>query len=133
MRDGLSNTIAFFENCNNLNWREYSISDDSARYKLGGVWLYVGDTTSPGRPTAAPVESVMRINYEKNVVSTSPKRARPNSFHQGVVLAAFADGSISAISEDIDYHVYQALMTPQTRQSDVPYNQYLLREADYKP
>ena len=132
VRDGLSQTIAFFENGNNLNWREYSIEDDSARHKLGCVWLYVGDTTSPGRPAAAPVESVMRINYEKNVVSISPKRARPNSFHQGVVNAAMADGSIISMSEEIDYHVYQALMTPHTRQSDVPYDQFILKEDDFR-
>ena len=97
VRDGTSQTIAFFENCNNLNWREYSISDDSARYKLGCLWLYAGGTTSPGRPTAADVESVMRINYEKDVVSISPKRARPNSFHPRIVGAAMADGSTKGI------------------------------------
>ena len=131
VRDGISQTIAFFENGNNLNWREYSIEDDSARYKLGGVWLYAGDTTSPGRPAAATVESVMRINYQKDVVNISPKRARPNSFHHEMVNAAMADGSIRGISEEIDYHVYQALMTPQTRQSDVPNNHYILKEDDF--
>ena len=130
VRDGTSQTIALFENSNNLTWHEYSITDDSARYRLGCVWLYVGDSTG-GRPQGMEIESVMRINFEKDVVSSSPKRARPNAHHQGIVIAAMADGSTKAIAEEIDYHVYQALMTPHTRQSDAPNVLYLLKEDDF--
>ncbi len=133
VRDGLSQTVAFFENNNSLNWREYSIEDESARYKLGCVWLYAGDSTTEGRPQAMTLEPVMRINFEKNKTSISPKRARPNSFHPEIANAAMADGSVVAIAEAIDYHIYQALMTPQTRQSDAPNNMHVLKDEDYLP
>ena len=78
-----------------------------------------------------PSEQGNWINFEKDVVSNSPKRARPNAHHQGIVNAAMADGSTKAIAEEIDYHVYQALMTPHTRQSDAPNVLYLLKEDDF--
>jgi hypothetical protein len=60
-----------------------------------------------------------------------PCPARPSSNHPGTVVAAILDGPTKSIDEPIDYHVYQALMTPQTRESDVPNNLYLLKEDDY--
>jgi hypothetical protein len=40
---------------------------------------------------------------------------------------------VSTISDGIDYKVYQALMTPHTRASDMPpaVRTYILKEADY--
>ncbi|MCP4887090.1 MAG: DUF1559 domain-containing protein, partial [Planctomycetaceae bacterium] len=52
--------------------------------------------------------------------------ARPSSAHATGVSAAFADGSTRFINENIDYRVYQALMTPCERTSSVPYPKYVL-------
>jgi hypothetical protein len=73
----------------------------------------------------------MRINHNKKVTGTGPLRARPTGMHPGVVVAAFADGSTKSIDEEIDYHVYQSLMAPHDRSSDIPNLNYKLQEDDY--
>ena len=130
VRDGTSQTILFVENSNNLSWRDISITDDSSRLKVGCVWLYVGDRFPEDRPQAQPPSDEMRINHNSRKTGNSPARARPNSFHSAVVNAAMADGSTRVISDQIEYHIYQALMTPNGRKSDMPYN-YLLRDDDF--
>ena len=57
--------------------------------------------------------------------------ARPSSNHPGVVVVAMLDGSVKNIDVTTEYHVYQALMTPMTKQSDAPLNNYLLKDDDY--
>ena len=131
VRDGISQTIMFAEHCNDLNWRDYSIADDSSRYQLGIVWLYAGKSASAGRPQPLAVADDMRINHDKLLPGSGPRRARPSGMHQGIVIAAFADGSTKLIDEGIDYHVYQSLMAPQDATSDIPNLNYELREEDY--
>ncbi len=129
--DGASTTILLAESCNNLNWQDFSIVDDSARHKLGVLWLYAGTTSSDGRPKPLVVTSTMKINDGKMYIGSGPTRARPSAQHAQVVNIALADGSTRAISEDIDYHVYQSLMAPLDVQSDIPNLHYKLREDDY--
>ena len=132
VQDGISNTILFAEHISNLNWRDYSITDDSSRWQLGIVWLYAGNSASQGRPTPLEVTNQMRINDNKLFPTPSgPLRARPSSFHPGVVPVAFADGSTRGIHDRIDYHVYQSLMTPHDAASDIPNPEYKLRRSDY--
>jgi hypothetical protein len=42
------------------------------------------------------------------------------------VNAAFADGSTRFIDENINYRVYQALLTPWGKTSSVPYPKYVV-------
>ena len=79
-------------------------------------------------------DSIAQVEINGDKLSTKVgdfEYARPSSNHPGTVVAAMLDGSTKSIDEKIEYHVYQALMTPQTRQSDVPYHLYLLKEDDY--
>lgn len=130
IRDGTSQTILFSENCNKLSWSAFSITDETARAKLGIVWLYAGSTSSDGRPQPLKVISTMRINYNKGFVGSGPTSARPTSFHPYIVNIAMADGSVRSLSEDIDYRVYQSLMAPHDASSDIPDLDYKLREDD---
>lgn len=135
VRDGLSQTLLFAERTQNLSWQASSIDDDRSRYELGFLWLYAGDETSVDRPEPMELDSQMRINsgtLENLEKPHSPRNAMPSAFHPGVVTVAFADGSVIQIDEGIDYRVYQALMTPNTRESDVPNRSYLLKEDDYR-
>ncbi|MDX1929197.1 MAG: DUF1559 domain-containing protein [Pirellulaceae bacterium] len=133
LRDGLSQTFLFSENCSSLSWLDYSIVDDSSRSKLGIVWLYAGDSASEGRPKPTAVTADMRINNGKNKSKLGPFRARPSGFHAGgIVVAAFADGSTSSISSEIDYHIYQSLMAPHDSASDIPNRAYVLKDEDYQ-
>jgi len=56
--------------------------------------------------------------------------ARPSSGHTGGVNAVFADGHTQFLNEDIEYTIYQALMTPDTPNSSMTYK-YILKGSDY--
>ncbi len=141
MRDGTSQTIAYSENMQADSWQYVSgvsgvgTFDDSARTHIGMVWLYRLDDPTQTTKTAtdaSPVQVVNKINGEKlTAVIGAADAARPSSNHPGTVVVGMLDGSTKSLDEVIDYHVYQALMTPQTRQSDVPFHTYLLKEDDY--
>jgi prepilin-type N-terminal cleavage/methylation domain-containing protein/prepilin-type processing-associated H-X9-DG protein len=57
--------------------------------------------------------------------------ARPSSMHTGGVNAVFADGHTQFLNEDIEYTIYQALMTPDTARSNMPNKGYILKGSDY--
>lgn len=145
--DGLSTTLGYSENLQADSWRYINNINDSARYHVGMVWLYrLSDpsktTKTPTRP-ADLVQPANRINGLRETIAPDPlapnyltfpfqEFARPSSNHPGVVMAAMLDGSVIKLNENVEYHVYQALMTPKTRQSDAPWNTYLLKDDDYQ-
>lgn len=53
--------------------------------------------------------------------------ARPSSAHNGGVNMAFADGGSRFVVQTIDYRVYQAIMTPRGKSSNVPFTEYVLQ------
>ena len=57
--------------------------------------------------------------------------ARPSSGHIGGVNAVFADGHTQFLNEDIEYTIYQALMTPDTPNSSMANKGYILKGSDY--
>ena len=136
MRDGLSQTLVFSESLQADSWQYYNTGDDSTRAHVGMVWLYRMETPAIKAPRSVmPAQLVDRnkINGEKLTATVgSFEVARPSANHPGVVVGAMLDGSTRSISEDIEYTVYQALLSPQTKQSDVPNPQYLLKEADFQ-
>jgi prepilin-type N-terminal cleavage/methylation domain-containing protein len=54
--------------------------------------------------------------------------ARPSSAHVDGVNMGFADGANRYIADSIDYRVYQALLTPRGKSSDVPWVEFVLTE-----
>ncbi len=135
MRDGASSTIAFSESLQADSWKYFNTTDDSTRAHVGMVWLYRLETPSfvaPRTTACAQLETKNKINGEKLTAPVgSYEVARPSSNHPGVVVTGMLDGSTRSISEEIEYHVYQALLTPQSKQSDVPNYKYLLKDDDY--
>lgn len=122
-KDGVSNTILFAENSGNRSWADVSTTDDSVRYRVGFVWLYAGDRAASGRPNPTPLAEIAASTAKSD--TPSYLNARPSSMHAEVFNAAMTDGSVQTISNNVDYVVYQALMTPHTVQSDMPDNQTL--------
>jgi prepilin-type processing-associated H-X9-DG protein len=55
---------------------------------------------------------------------------RPSSNHSGHVNVAYADGHTDSLSDETDYHVIQALMTPNGAKSDMPVRSYMLKDSD---
>ncbi|MEM6978523.1 MAG: DUF1559 domain-containing protein [Planctomycetota bacterium] len=124
---------------------------DAARYVHGMVWHYADpqaltapsgfpwnnlDTTMPQAPTE--VISQFRINGGGTSVSDeifnktiddhwdAVVHARPSSAHIDGANASMADGGTRYLTETIDYRVYQALLTPRGKSSDVPWPEYVL-------
>ncbi len=147
MRDGTSQTIAFSENMQADGWYYGATTyggptgDDSIRWHLGIVWLYrsEGQTDQPlpaPAPATDPLLAVNKFNGEKLTATTNGasgfNAGRPSSNHTGVINFAMLDGSTISLNEGTDYYVYQALMTPVSKASNVPYPGYLLTDAKYR-
>ena len=117
IKDGVTNTLLLTENIQATTY------DVAGQYNNCFVWF---DTETPSR----------KINGDKNTTTTNTAEvARPSSNHPGGVNAAFADGHMSWLRQDIDYQVYVQLMT--SRHADSPnvpmaWKSYVLSEKDYK-
>ncbi|TWT55046.1 hypothetical protein Pla22_27000 [Rubripirellula amarantea] len=121
-----------------------------AKFTNGLVWHYQdpkfaqlnGLTVPPVSPNGSAVTDVWpqhKINgggallEESLLVKTmyenyfdAPSLARPSSAHVEGVNCGFGDGSNRFISESIDYRVYQAMMTPRGKSSDVPWKEFVI-------
>jgi hypothetical protein len=84
--DGLANTLLFSENMNATFWTDL----DEANH--GFVWVDTGD---PGNPQE-PINSIDRLTAGNYAF------ARPSANHADMFIAAFADGSVRAISQEVD-------------------------------
>lgn len=131
--DGKGSTMLFSENLVAGTW-------DTVGLPTGMVWIYANETGVPVNPgfvtkttiTPSAVPPVARINGLKKTLNavTAPEHARPSSMHSGGVNASFADGSTRFLTEKIDYHVYQSLLTLRDDHSDMPYRKYVLKGSD---
>lgn len=144
IRDGLSQTIMFSENMIARPWgytstSEYMtrISTFNNRTATGMVWLYRTELMGYGSPGGVPLPAAEeKINGRKWQIdmstTPSPSYARPSAGHSGLVTVAFADGSTRTIADETGYHVYTALLCPQSTSSNAPNRLYVLKEADYE-
>lgn len=120
----------------------------NARFGNTFVWCYAAELNFPGAdppfqqpngasiPPQTPPAPKMKINGQRRIFNENAKVfaeiARPSSNHPGGVNAAFADGSVRFLTDDLAYHVYQQLMTPNGVKSDMPSRcSYVLRDVDY--
>jgi len=93
IRDGLATTLMLAENVDAGNWTS------PREGCVGFTW----------QPTAEPSPG-FALNEGKGAGECL--YPRPSSPHTGGFLATFCDGHTDFIDEDIDYAVYQQLMTP---------------------
>jgi prepilin-type N-terminal cleavage/methylation domain-containing protein len=130
----------------------YSTKLEVSRYTNGMVWL-VNDPQlgTPGGRFGIPCAAANRMHkingggtsvqqdiFNLTLVSTwsddtggfTSSVARPSSAHVEGVNMSFADGGSRFISSGIDYRVYQALLTPRGKSSDVPFAEYILSDED---
>lgn len=127
---------------------------ENARYVHGMVWHYADPKNSDAalasfwnkNGNAAPqlpnaVVGFYRINGGGTSVSdeifnlqmttaNAAQIARPSSAHTDGVNAAMADGGTRFIADSIDYRVYQALLTPRGKSSNVPFPEYVYSDEE---
>jgi len=137
IRDGASTTILLSENDN----KDYEPAMSGAPYftwlggadtnsdgnlefgteqQLGFVWVVeLNPQPDPSPETSTSITNQERINRETGIVTKFPAQipdfARPASHHTSGVNVVFADGHTQFLREDIDYLVYQRLITPNGR------------------
>jgi prepilin-type N-terminal cleavage/methylation domain-containing protein len=149
IRDGLNQTLMFTEN---IQAGEYSsaayFSPPSAASEVGRLvsdaQLLTGFVWDwdPAIATSPPTDE-RRINGKKDfgprAPTTSYYYSRPSSFHPGGVNAAMCSGAVIWLRDDIEYRVYEQLMTSDGVHSNMqgpktdpnaPIN-YELQQQDY--
>ncbi|EMI55297.1 DUF1559 family PulG-like putative transporter [Rhodopirellula sallentina] len=128
----------------------------ASRYTQGMVWHYADpDSASTGMASvwnqmgtgSAIVPSAVANKYKINggkedgvsedifvlrmESSNAAQLARPSSAHTDGVNAGMADGGTRFIASNIDYRVYQALLTLRGKASDVPWPEFILDDDAY--
>tara|TARA_B110000495_G_C23002373_1_gene591722 strand:+ start:144 stop:1355 length:1212 start_codon:yes stop_codon:yes gene_type:complete len=108
---------------------------EHANAKLANQWNKLG-TATPVRPSGvAPVHRIngcmngnkdSLFNLRIRDAESAVHLARPSSAHPNGVNTAFADGATRFVDENIDYRVFQALMTPNGKASSVPFTKFVL-------
>jgi hypothetical protein len=107
--DGTKVTLLFSENVDAGSWRD----NDEARN--GFLWAA---NVKKGEPT--PLPTIWPINQHRGQGDGNIKFARPASEHPGVVNVVMADAKTQALAEQIDYLVFQRLMTADGAQVKAP-------------
>jgi prepilin-type processing-associated H-X9-DG protein len=112
--DGLANTLLVSENLLPAqSWVVPPPSDAATARKLGTfVWF-------ENAPATAPASYKINTNKSRmpKTIPANLEWSRPSSNHSGGVLAAFCDGHVQFLSDEIDYNVYKQLMTPNSAAS----------------
>ena len=119
INDGAATTLMLSENIH----KDYDATPQFSWFsgwseqQLGMVWV-PNDQPVPGNT----LEDQEQINREdsNNFDASIPRFARPASAHGGGVNVAYCDGHGGFVREDIDYVVYQQLLTPNGRKSEDP-------------
>ncbi len=95
----------------------------------GGAAVVVPDTKHLINGGGATVsDSIFTLQM---VAGNAHDLARPSSAHVDGVNTAMADGATRFVADSVDYRVYQALLTPRGKSSDVPWPEYVLSDESF--
>jgi prepilin-type N-terminal cleavage/methylation domain-containing protein len=72
-------------------------------------------------------DDIFTLTMDQNVWD-APSLARPSSAHVDGVNCGMADGGTRYIAQSINMRVYQALLTPRGKSSDVPWPEFVLTD-----
>ena len=125
LKDGASRTILLSENIHRdppgsasqpgNTWLRPAAGATNLEQWYGMVWVV--DPQHPRSPQAALLDRFNRdtrpeSQRDQPYAASGTRFARPASNHPDVFIVAFCEGNTRTISQDIDYAVYQQLMTP---------------------
>lgn len=122
--DGAQNTIMLSENIQASQWAPTTAATPPLprtpmQPDVGMLWWseqapFVSVAPGDGRLiNDERKQELLLADYTDVDPSLARYFARPSSHHSGGVVVTFADGHSAFQSEDIDYDVYQSLMTPK--------------------
>jgi prepilin-type N-terminal cleavage/methylation domain-containing protein/prepilin-type processing-associated H-X9-DG protein len=138
IKDGASTTLMLAENVHktylsnptaapDFSWLGVPLGSFPAEQQLGMVWV-VDDAPAPGNGITdqeringnadSPPTNPPNVPFPANV----PRFARPAGNHGGGVNVAYCDGHGGFLAENIEYLVYQQLLTPNGRKCVDPAN-----------
>lgn len=133
--DGADRTILFSENIDRdppsdlggpgNTWLRPDPKAKNLEQWYGMNWVF--DPANPDRPSPKIQERFGALPWhadpqDRPFAKHGPRFARPSSNHPDVFLVAFCGGNVRELSVDIDYRVYQQLMTPDGRKCVWPEN-----------
>ncbi|MBN2022936.1 MAG: DUF1559 domain-containing protein [Pirellulales bacterium] len=110
IKDGAQHTVLLSENIQAGVWIDLNPAPtarlDVNEFLAGILWCanphHDHDTTHGG----------INVDRDAGSLATDHEHARPSSYHPGGVVVAFCDGHTQFVNEQINYLVYQLLMTP---------------------
>ncbi|NLS92148.1 MAG: DUF1559 domain-containing protein [Planctomycetaceae bacterium] len=129
--DGSTNTLMLSENVQATDWipRDYLNTDPALQknrrtpikeFDCGFIWSPTEAVPEGGDPTSTTPVTHFAINEDLGFKGYDVYHARLSSRHPGVVIASFCDGHTQVLRENIDYSVYQHLMTPDGKNAVPP-------------
>ena len=86
--------------------------------------IYAQHRINGGGATTA--ESIFNLVLDDFLPDAVASLARPSSAHTDGVNCGFADGATRFVAANIEYRVYQAMLTPRGKSSDVPWPEFVL-------
>jgi prepilin-type N-terminal cleavage/methylation domain-containing protein len=147
-KDGNTNTLLLSESLQAESWRKPMPAGVFLPVN-GFVYLYAAQSnTTPHfassiAPTSFGIPPHIKINgmasdpsvvirdQTTGTIAFGVEVCRPSSRHPGGVIVAFGGGNTQFMNDEVEYHVYQALMTPDGKKSNQPNPKYLLKADDY--
>lgn len=144
-RDGTTNTLLFSESLTafltspKVLWTD--VNPQFSKYANVFAWYGAIENTAAAaglnQPVSGPARTGIAVATDMRINSSSDLEpiditifARPSGEHPGGVTVVFADRHTMFLREDIEYHVYQQLMTPHGKRSDMPAVRYPLKSED---
>jgi prepilin-type N-terminal cleavage/methylation domain-containing protein/prepilin-type processing-associated H-X9-DG protein len=128
IKDGAGQTVAFSENLQAVTYGLPAAYDpttlaDEERFRLAAGFQWYPAPT-PAQLNRAKING----DFKNPVLATNPdmtayppqEAARPSSQHAGGVNMGFVDGHVQFMPANVDYLVYQQLMTPDGGNSNMP-------------
>jgi prepilin-type processing-associated H-X9-DG protein len=113
---------------------------NSAERLTGFVWM-PNETLTPATNNPQANNFALRINGDRDYLAKyAPPSgstynylySRPSSDHPGGVNVAMCGGELFFMRDDIDYPVYQQLMSSNAPKSDIDNKNNILNDSDYK-
>jgi prepilin-type N-terminal cleavage/methylation domain-containing protein len=145
LKDGASNTLLYSESLLAGLWSYGGIDNKYANgtFTNGSnlmCFQYYSDTPTTGVDTGLPVPTQTptgaKINGNKKTItswaSMTQDDVHPSSAHSGGVVAVFADRHTAFLRDNIEYRVYQQLLTTDSAKSTAPHRQFPLKSADFE-